>query len=194
MRKLRVGTLPSNSGGQFLSLKDGDNLQLTILCGGSEIVSVDQFSIWDFNPAPVWVDCGDDDPGYELGLRPSYRAFLPVLVTIDGTPQVRIWSVGLGLHRDLVEIDEMSGGLEGLIVRAKRSGSGLKTRYTVVSTGKHEKSMPSDVPSTDDIIATLGPEDRSGILDLLRQRTGMGFEALKAKMTAGKDSVEVEEL
>lgn len=193
-RSLRVGRVPaaSDGGGKFYGLKDGDTATMTVLVDIDEIVSVDQYALWDFNPAPVWVHCGDDDPGMDLGLKPGYRAFVPVEIEIEGTKEIRFWSIGIGLHRELSEIAEMAEGLKGLIIKAKRTGSGLKTRYSVLSTGKRAKSLPKDLPTVDDVIAELGPEDREGILELLKERTGMSFEKLVETVTGAKASEDEE--
>ena len=200
-RALRVGRTPSASGGdsQFWSLKDGDVATITMLAELDEIVSVDQFSIWDFNPAAVWVDSGSGDPGYELGLTPGYRAFIPISVVIDGTEEVKVWSVGIGLHRTISEVAQMTGTLKGLICRAKRTGSGLKTKYVLISTGKMAIKLPKNIPSSDDIIATLGPDTREGIIKLIEDRSGSSFATLlknagKASGTVAELETEVEEI
>jgi hypothetical protein len=192
-RAVRVGMTPTAVGGDsmYWSLGENETAQLTLLADLNEIISVDQYAIWDFKPAPVWVDCGADDPGPELKLKPSYRAFVPVLVSIDGKDEVKLWSVGIGIHRNLHEIGEMSDGLKGLVIKAKRTGAGLKTRYTLVSTGKRVPKLPATIEQ-DKILEALGPEDRAGIIEMIENRTGMSFGKLKAQML-GEDTTEVDE-
>lgn len=190
-RALRVGTVPSAQSGEssFWSLEEGQTAVMTILAEVDEIVSVDQFAIWDVKPAPVWVNIGDEDPGRELGLKPSYRAFVPV--EIDG--ERKLWSVGIGVHRQLHEIGTMADGLKGLVIKAKRTGSGLKTRYTVLSTGKRAKTVPEGF-TVDEIVEMLGPDTREGILELIEERTGMSFTKLLNSMGRGAGSATDEDV
>ena len=159
-KSVRIGSKAPEAGGNaFWSLKEKTVIQ--VLVNSDKIVSVDQYAMWDVTPAPIWIDIGDDDPGKELGLKPGYRAFVPVKVTVDGEEQIRIWSIPITVHRQLDEIDDMVEGLEGVIIRANRTGTGRTTKYTLIPTGKKEAVVAADVPSPLDIVAQLGPADVS---------------------------------
>lgn len=180
-RSIRVGVTPSAGGGEgiFFSLEDGQQAEMILLANRDELVSVDQYAMWDYKPAPVWVDTGaPDDPGRELGLKSQYRAFIPVWLTIDGVKQVKLWSVGIGVHREIEDIDGMVDGLKGLKIRAKRTGSGLKTRYKVISTGSYVKTGLPEY-TVEMVIDNLGPDSRESIIELIENRTGQSYESLK---------------
>jgi hypothetical protein len=197
-RGLRIGKIPlaNSSAPSFWSLKDGETAQLTILVSLDEVVSVDQYALWDFNPAPVWVSCGSNDPGVELGLKPTYRAYIPVAKLTDGVEEVKIWSVGIGIHRQLADVSALADGMKGLIIRVRREGSGLKTRYTIVSTGKRASSLPLRIPTVADICAMLGPETRDEIIALIEARTGQTYSRIQElyKPSNGVEEMEVEEV
>ncbi len=134
-RSVRVGKVPGSSSetsATFWNLKEGDVYDLTVLVNLDQIVSVDQFALWDFVPAAIWVSIGSEDPGYELGLKPGYKAFVPVAGDFGDGPEVKVWAIGIQIHRTLAEISEMNDGLEHVVVRAKRTGKGMSTRYTVM--------------------------------------------------------------
>jgi hypothetical protein len=176
---VRIGKSPSSKGdANFWSIKDGETHDVTLLWNVDEIVSADQAALWDFNPAPIWVTCELDDPSIELGVKPGYRAFMPVQVNIDGTPVVKIWSMPISVHRSIEEIGMMEDGvLAGMIVRVKRSGAGMRTKYTVVASTKRNKS-PLPAPTPEDVVKTLNPMDRDGIISMLEKTTGMSYSRL----------------
>ena len=190
---VRVGKAPSakSEGGAFWNAKEGETYELTLLCEPDAIVSVDQVALWDISPAPIWVSIGSTDPSRELGVKPTYRAFMPVLV--NGDAEIKIWSMPVSVHRDLVEIATMSDGLVGMIVKFKRTGSGKTTKYTVVGTPKRGKSLPKSVPTVDDIISRLGPETREEIIEMIEERAGMEYSAV-VKMYQTKNGVKPGEI
>lgn len=193
---VRVGaSAPEASGGTaFWGLKE--KTQLKILVDASQIVSIDQFAMWDVNPAPIWVDSGEkDDPGRELGLKPGYRAFVPVEVEVEGEKQVRVWAIPITVHRQLDEIDDMIDGLEGAIIRGNRTGTGRTTKYTLVPTGKRESVSADEVPSPEDIVAMLGPFERDEVIAMIEERTGKSYAELLANKNGDDDGdFEVEEV
>ena len=188
-KSVRIGS-PAPDAGQntsFWNLKE--KTEMVVLANTNEFVSVDQYAMWGINPAPIWLDIGEDDPGVELGLKPSYRAFVPVQVKVDGEEQVKIWSLPITVHRQLEEISEMVDGLKGAVIRGNRTGTGKNTKYTLVPTGKKIDVSDIEVPSPMDIVNGLGPSDRDEIIALIEERTGKTFAQL-----LGKESEEDEEL
>lgn len=183
-------------GGSFWGLKQKETFQ--ILADLDECISVQQYGIWNkgYSPAPVWVDIGDDDPGVELGLNSSYRAFLPVLVDTDEGKAVKIWAFPITVHRTLEEIAEMIDGLKGAIVKGNRTGTGRSTNYTIVASGKKE-AIKVDVPSVDDVIEALNVRNRQQIINWIEERTGESYSEVYEKVTgqaATDDDLESEEL
>jgi hypothetical protein len=73
-RKVQIGAKPQaggGNGGGFWSPKADEVHEVTLLADDSDIVSVEQCSIWDYNPAPSWIYCGPDDPSHDLKLKPG---------------------------------------------------------------------------------------------------------------------------
>ena len=193
-RKISVGAKPSTGGGNgggWWGPKADEIHEVTLLASDAEIVSVDQCTIWDFNPAPSWVYCGSDDPSHDLGIKPGYRAFIPVLVKGDEEQKPRIWSMPISAHRALCDIAEMQD-LKGLVVKVKKTGTGIKTKYTIVSTARVVNiKKVEDIPSSEDIINRLGPEDRAGIIAMIEERAGRKWkEIVGGDSKADDDGIE----
>lgn len=180
-RKISVGAKPStggNGGGGWWGPKTDEIHEVTLLASDNEIVSVDQCTIWDINPAPSWVYCGPDDPSHDLGLKPGYRAFIPVLVKGDEEQKPRIWSMPISAHRALCDIAEMQD-LKGLVVKVKRTGTGLKTKYVIISTARVVNTNKiADIPNADDIVSRLGPETREEIIAMIEERAGRKWKEI----------------
>jgi hypothetical protein len=170
---------PASDGksGQFLSVPKDKMMELKVLVQAKDIPSVDQCALWNFfNPSPVWTYIGDDDPSNDLGIKRGYRAFVPVSYRDEeGQLRVKLWSIPLGVHKQITELDEMSSGLRGLQLRVKKSGAGLKTKYSIISTGKRLK-ITEQVPSEAEILDLLGPFTRDEIIKVIEQKTGLSWE------------------
>lgn len=181
-RKIRVGEVPSSGDGGngtgFWNLKEGQTVELTLLASMDEIVSVDQFALWDLNPAPIWASIGADDPGYELNLKPGYKAFVPVAFEGDDGPEVKLWAIGIGLHKELAELAEVYDDIKNIVVRAKRVGSGLTTKYSVIALPKGKPIGGVTAPTVDEVIAQLGPETRDDVISFIVERTSMSWESI----------------
>jgi hypothetical protein len=200
---IRIGTPPpeaGNSNTSFWSLKDGNKVRATILANLDEIVSVDQYAIWEINPAPIWVDIGADDPGRDLGLKAGYRAFVPIKITVDGEEQVKLWSISMTIHRELQAIDDAIEGLKGAVLAISRTGAGKMTRYSIVPTGKKVTVNPGDGPTIQEIVDSLGPDTREGVIEMIEQRTSMPWSAVVKKIkgasedNSDEEAFEVDEL
>lgn len=189
-RKVQIGAKPQaggGNGGGFWSPKADEVHEVTLLSDDSDIVSVEQCSIWDYNPAPSWIYCGPDDPSHDLKLKPGYRAFMPVLVKGDEENKPRIWSMPISVHRSLCDIAEMQR-LAGLVVKVKKSGQGIKTKYTIVATPKVIKlGAIKDIPSPEEIVSRLGPETREEIIAMIVERAGKSWEELTGKSSGSSD-------
>lgn len=194
-RKIQVGSKPQAGGGNgsgFWGPKADEIYEITLLANDSDIVSVDQCTIWDYNPAPSWVYCGSDDPSHDLGIKPGYRAFIPVLVKGDEEQKPRIWSMPISVHRQLCDIAEMQE-LAGLVVKVKKTGAGIKTKYTIVASAKVVPIRKiADIPSPNDIIGRLGPETREEIITMIEERAGKSWAEItgKSKVATNDDGIE----
>ena len=79
---VRIGVAPTSTENNnlFWGLKEGDVIEVVVLHDVDEIVSAEQVAMWNVKPPLIWTVNEADDPAYELGLKTSYRAFVPVLV------------------------------------------------------------------------------------------------------------------
>jgi len=175
----------SSSGGMYFKLDAGEQADVVILSGADEILSCEQCAIWlDEGNSPVWVYTGGDDPSNALGLPRAYRAY--VAIVHDGEPKV--WSLSKTVHNALLEISD-AGALEaGVVVRVKRTGTGLKTRYSIVPRGKTKDVSKIEMP---DIIESLGPITSEGVWEMMVDKLGMDRETIilrygKKKVAAKK--------
>jgi len=187
----------TNGGGSWLTLKAGDYEDVTVLVDAKEILQCEQCAIWlDDGASPVWVYTGAEDPSHDLGVEKRYRAYLPVL-TEEG--ESKVWSMGKQAHGQLLDISDAGGSLKGMVIRIKRTGSGLSTRYSIVPKGK--KKDVSDVPEVD-VIAMLGPLESDEVKQMIAKRFGAedyttflgSYKGKGSKGGAAKKTDEVEDL
>lgn len=169
--------------GQWLNLASGDVVDVVVLVDAKEIITCEQVAIWlTEGNSPVWVYTGPEDPAHDFGLDKRYRAYLPVLV--DDEPKV--WSMGKQAHSQILEIADAGGSLKGSVIRIKRVGKELATRYTIIPRGKKK-----DVSTVDevDVISMLGPTTTEEIREMLVKRFGYSsYEEMKKSYVAPKSS------
>ena len=160
----------SSSGGMYFKLDPGESTDITILSGADEILSCEQCAIWlDEGSSPVWVYTGGDDPSNDLGIPRAYRAYVSIL---EGD-EPKVWSMSKTVHNALLDISD-AGSLEaGSVIRVKRTGSGLKTRYSVIPRGKSKDVSEVKMP---DIIASLGPITSEEVWEMMQDKLGMSRE------------------
>ena len=161
-----------SSGGMYFKLGPGEQADIVILSGADEILSCEQCAIWlDEGNSPVWVYTGGDDPSNTLGLPRAYRAYVGILQ--DG--EAKVWSMSKTVHNAILEISD-AGALEpGAMVRVKRTGAGLKTRYSIVPRGKSKDISKVEMP---DIIESLGPITSEDVWDMMVDKLGMDRETI----------------
>lgn len=157
MSIIRKGVDNVFSGGSkpsvFLTLKDGDSVSVAILGGLEEVLSVDEHSWWDYTPAPHLVCLGSvaECPSCQLGHKARTKSYLPV-VTQDGEAKFLI--AGAQIINALKELENEVGNLNGAVIRVKRNGAGLMTKYVTMGTGKQVDVSKFSVP---DLEPALGP-------------------------------------
>jgi hypothetical protein len=158
----------------YLSLKDGESVDVVVLVEKNDILSYEQCAIWleDGKNSPVWVYTGSEDPSHELGVERRYRAVLPVYINSKEHPaygESKIFSMGKMVHEQLLEIADAGTRLAGTVFRIKRTGAKLKTRYSILSLGKRKDI--SSIPEID-VLSMLGPLTSDGVKELIAQKFG----------------------
>lgn len=163
----RVTSAPSG-GAKFVKIEDGKPVDLVLLAGTAKMISFNQHAFWrDEGNSPIFPCIVDGCPGCERGDRPKFKAVLPVIVLGGDSKDPTIWSFGISVARMLQDMEEATGSdLAGQSVRVKRTGTGLKTKYTVVSLGKKYNISKHKV-DFDEIMSQLGPTTREEIIALL---------------------------
>lgn len=176
----------SGDGGssQWLKLNDGDFTVVTVLAESEEIISCEQCAIWlDEGNSPVWVYTGPDDPSNDLAIKRTYRAFLPVL-TEDG--ETKVFSMSKTVHMQVVELAETIGTLKGSVLRIKRVGKMLQTKYNITNTGKRKSLKGVEEV---DVVSMLGPLTPEGVRDLIAEKLGKeDYEAVLASYTGKRQA------
>lgn len=164
--KKGVDPRSDESATQWLKLEPNEQVDVTCLVDIGDIFSTEQCAIWlDEGASPIWVYTGANDPSHDLDISRAYRAYLPILV--DG--EVKIWSMGKTAHSQLYDIADAAGDLRGMNLRLKRTGSGLKTRYSVTPRGTRTKV---DKIEEVDVISMLGPLTSEGVQEFIAQKLG----------------------
>lgn len=162
----------SGSGGMYFKLDAGEQTDITLLSGKDDILSVDQCAIWlDDGQSPVWVYTGDEDPSNDLGVPRNYRAFVSILH--EG--EVKVWSISKTVHNAFLDISDAGAMEPGATFRVKRTGTGLKTRYSIVPRGKSKDISSYELP---DVIASLGPITSDAVWDMMEEKLGMSREGI----------------
>lgn len=166
------------SKGQWLKVEPNSYIDATVLVDVDNILSCEQCALWiDDGVSPIWVYTGINDPSHALNIKKTYRAYLPLLV--DG--EVKIWSMGKQAHVQILDMAEAGGYLKGLMIRIKRTGSGLSTRYTIASKGKKRDIDDIEVP---DVIDMLGPLTSEDVTEMLERKFEMTMPEIIAKYAA----------
>lgn len=164
----RKATKKASGGGSglFLSIKADNNYEVVPMVGLDQMVHAQMHEYWDIRPAVFHPCIGKDCPGCLAGNDPRFKGYLPVIVKGESEPKVYAFTVSV--YKQLEEIEDLQedGTLAGKVLKIKRSGSGLKTRYTIMPTGKTVDINEVEVP---DFIRFLGPTEVEGITSLLRE-------------------------
>ena len=155
--------------GRFLTVKADEAVTFASLIDLDNLLSADMHQFWDNNPAVIFPCLGGDDcPGCKLGNDPGFKAYLPV-VTREG--DVKIFPMGISIVRQLDEYQAEVDTIIGKVIKIRRTGSGLKTRYTVVPLGKDLDVDKYEIP---DVEEALEPTTRKGIVELMEKRGLIG--------------------
>jgi ribosomal protein L12E/L44/L45/RPP1/RPP2 len=144
-----------------LKVSEEDAAVIAPMVNLDDLISLDQHEFWDTNPAVIFPCIGDGCPGCELGNEAKFKAFLPVM-TKDGDP--KIYAFGISVERQLVELEDELGGIRGKVMKVKRTGTGMKTKYMVVALGK---SIKIDDTTAPDVIKAIGEPTRESIIKML---------------------------
>lgn len=137
----------SSSLGKFVSVESGSSVKIVPVVGLEEIIHCELHGFWDQTPKFTVPCLGEDCPACKVPNKPSFRAFIPVLVESgDGLGfSVKILSMGIKLMRQFVTVgNAVDGGIKGLLFSLSREGLGRKTQYTATSLGTRKK-FPSDI-------------------------------------------------
>jgi len=137
--------------------------------GQNCIVFFSRYELWeaedgDGNKRPaLFPKLEGEDPGSQLGLTPKFRAL--ALVIDPETETEKILGMSKSVYNGLVEIKEASGTLKWKEVSILRTGTGIKTRYSVTNTG-NVADVEGD-PETD-LMDHLGPSTPEEQIEMLK--------------------------
>lgn len=169
------------AGGSWFKMEAGDEKDIIPLVEKDDILSCEAVSMWlDEGNSPFWVYTGPNDPSHALGEDKGYKAYMPLLV--EG--EVKIWGMSKRVHNSFLDIAETAGGLRGYVLRVKRTGTGLKTAYTITQRNKRKDVSSVEVP---DVLAMLGPLTPEGVIEMLENKFGMSFDDVVKKYGKKKE-------
>lgn len=189
---IRRGPSGDRGSKDFITLKDGDTVTIVPILATSEIMSIDLHAFWEINPAVTFAclsGTDEDCPGCDLGDEPGYRAFLPVL---DGDGEMKVFPFGIGVERKLTALEDEIGDITGLRLRVKRTGSGLKTKYEVINTGKREEVEVEDDDATTFVESKIEVKDHDKIVEELTEAGLMNGSSKKSKKAVEEEEEEDE--
>ena len=200
MAQFRTGAAPdSKSNGQFFTCADNVIHEVILLADGDELVSVDQYGLWQNKPPVVWASCGSNDPGKDLGIKSQFREFIPCLIKNDGKWELRLWSMPKKPFKNIYDQFEMGAELKGFSLKVRRTGTGLGTDYAITPQKKSYSAAEiatlldgQKIPTPNEIGALLGPDEREDIIKMIEERTGMKYSDLLDSNK--KSAVELEDL
>lgn len=141
----------SSGTSKFMSIEADSAVTIAPLTGTEDMLSAEMHEFWDINPFVSMPCLGKDCPSCKLGNKSKFKAFLQV-VTQDKS--VKIFPFGISVARQIEELDEALDSVKGQVIRIKRNGSGLKTRYVVTALGK---KIDVDEIEGFDLEVELGP-------------------------------------
>lgn len=181
----RKGADAAPSGGgegssKFVKVPEGESISVVPLVNLDDLVSIDQHEFWDINPALLFPCIGAGCPACAAGNKPKYKAFLPVLANGDATTP-KIYAFGISVERQLETVAEEVGGIQGLVLKIRRTGSGFSTRYSVVPTGKKVKVDGIDAPRVEDEINVLSADEIENKISAVK----LGTKAAKRDFDSG---------
>ena len=135
---VRKGRMKKGGSGKFIKLGDGESVTFAFLHGTEEMLHADMHSFWDLPGKPFFPCLGTVDcPGCVAGNNTKTYGFMGVLGK-DGEP--RVWSFTPMVQAQVETLEdslkEDGEELTGFVVKLSRKGLGLKTRYSLVGTGK----------------------------------------------------------
>lgn len=156
----------SAGGASFVKIDADSSVDLIILADTSDMLSFNQHAFWrDEGNSPIFPCIGKGCPGCAQGDKAKFKAVLPVLY-VGGEKEPVIWTFGITVARMLQDTEDALGSLAGQSIRVKRTGSGLKTRYSVTSLAKKFNISKIKV-DWDEIMSRLGPTTAAEIEALL---------------------------
>lgn len=173
LRKGRSG-LPSSTG-SYISLNDGESINIAFIGDTDDFISFDQWQLWiDGGNSPMlcnlqakWDPCTICQREKD---KPKYRAMSLVLVeNVDGELEEKVFAFGSSMFKMLIDIEDAVGGLHGRVVRIKRTGTGLKTRYSATFTGEIEDAVPEVDETEKSLIEYAGPLDPYDQIEILKE-------------------------
>lgn len=149
----------------YVSIKDGESLQIAPVTELDGVISFQQHQIWlEAGNSPM-LPClqSKDCPGCAVGNNPKFRAVM--IVQVQGEDNQKLLPMGKDLFRQIVEINDAIGTIKGQVIRISRRGAGINTKYTAMPTNKSAKVRPAELNA----IEHIGPLDRAGAIDVLKQ-------------------------
>jgi hypothetical protein len=164
-----VGFDPRKASGQWLKIDGSTPIEAVILCEVTEIFSCEQVTLWlDEGRSPMWPYTGPEDPLHDLKLEKRFAAYLPI--SVDG--EQKIWRMPISAYKQIWELHDTVGSVRGMIIRIKKEGAGIKTKYLITQKAMSKK-MPE--PFEGDILEMLGPSDSDAVKQMLEDRFDMPY-------------------
>lgn len=167
--------------GKFLSISPDESVTIAPLTNSADMISAEMHEFWEVNPLVSMPCLGPGCPACLTKNKPKFKAFLQV---INQDKQVKIFSFGISIARQLEEIEESLGEIKGHVLRIKRNGSGLKTRYVVTPLGKKISVSGVDLYDVESELGPITVEDQTRVLrerDLLAESDIPATKKSKAK-------------
>lgn len=180
-----------SDGLNFIGIKPDESITFAPMVGLDQMVYADMHEYWDIRPAIFHPCIGYDCPGCKVGNETRFKAYLPVIMK-DGTQGIYAFTKSVYDQLENLE-DSLEESMKGFVIKVSRRGAGLKTRYTVLGTGKKidVEGMFEDFP---DFLGRLGPQTEEDIWQLLEANGYSRDGSFRADSDGGESSDKWEDI
>lgn len=196
-------------GNKFVKVETGQSVEIIPLTsveppygeeanGSNSVLSFNQYTKWmddlpDGALSPMFPAIGGpSDPGKMLGLESRFRALL--LCLVKGEEEEKVFVMGVSVFKQLIDIEQAldEKSIKGKVLKVSKTGSGLRTKWRIVPTGK---SVEFEGEPETNLVDHVGPTTREEIIEMLTKAElwppeGGDPYAKKTKLGAGKSKIE----
>jgi hypothetical protein len=174
-RGIKAAMAGNGKGGKFLTLAVDVPTDVIMAHELDAIQSVDMHDWWDYTPAPHLVCLGEDCPSCAVGHEARTRSYVGV---ITREKEVKYLASGAQIVAQLEKYAKALGSISGRLMQFEKTGSGMKTKYSVLSLGKKMNIAEFVLPDLEELLGPLT------IGEQVKKMAEVGIDVSKLKSPA----------